>query len=84
MTMWIRCVPCDSVYWGTHTHKCGPDEWHRLRYRAAMAAMSRFMVWVWCEAEAGERGGCDKAVRYYRPAVLGCALERGLLRLEWP
>jgi hypothetical protein len=63
------------------------------RVLGGCVAMSRFLVWVWCEsysravADDDERnpharwlGATDNRPRQY---ALRCALERGLLRLEW-
>jgi hypothetical protein len=48
----------------------------RDRELAACEAMSRFLVWVWCEAEC-------RRLNVSRAFSLRRALEHGLLRLDW-
>lgn len=74
------CWPC----WNVHRQRLpGPD------IEGACLAMSRFLVWVWCEATAVAESAifteldCPVPVHVCRVQPLKMALERGLLRLEW-
>lgn len=59
----------------------------RERIEGACIAMSRFMTFVYLEADANppERAACDPHLATERRLwALGHVLERGMLRLEWP
>jgi hypothetical protein len=67
------------------------------RIQLACKAMSRFLVWVWCEAEArvdyreaervktpGIRGLLERRALFARTVALRQAIELGLLRISYP
>jgi hypothetical protein len=56
---------------------------HAARFRAGMAAMSRFMTWVWIEATSQLDGLRDRYGQQDRGLALVWAIGDGRLALRW-
>lgn len=82
------CDCCISAW--PHGERCRPTE--AASYRGACEAMSRFLTWVWLEAEVQWGGPWGRGLPGRGPSDLDCeremwfaeAFKDGRLKLVWP